>query len=100
MSHASLARLVKEIPPDAIKLTEKFWPGPLTLVLLKREEVPDIVTAGLPNVAVRMPDHPMALQLIQVAGCPIAAPVQILWLSQPTTAEHVRDQLDPNRFRP
>src|SRR4030065_2032314 len=56
-----LERLVKEIPSPAKKLMKRFWPGPLTVVLVKKEEVPDIVTAGLPSVAVRMPKHPMTL---------------------------------------
>jgi L-threonylcarbamoyladenylate synthase len=62
--------------------------------LLKREEVPDLVTAGLPSVAIRMPNHPMALGLIKQAGCPIAAPsANLFGYLSPTTAEHVRDQL-------
>ena len=69
-----LKRLCTNIPLKAEKLIEAFWPGPLTLVLPKKEEVPDIVTAGLDTVAVRMPSHPVALQLIRASGCPIAAP--------------------------
>ena len=93
-SPAGLDSLVKNIPLNAARLIEKFWPGPLTFVLLKREEVPDIVTAGLPSVAVRMPDHPMALKLIEVANCPIAAPsANPFGYLSPTTAEHVRNQL-------
>ncbi len=90
----SLNSLVTHIPENATQLIKKFWPGPLTLVLLKREKVPDIVTAGLPTVAVRMPDHPMALDLIEVADCPIAAPsANPFGYLSPTTVEHVRDQL-------
>ncbi|NOX16861.1 MAG: threonylcarbamoyl-AMP synthase [Chlorobi bacterium] len=76
------------------KLIEKFWPGPLTLVLEKTKKVPAIVTSGHPTVAVRMPDHKTALELIFKAGMPIAAPSanQFGKLS-PTEAEHVEEQL-------
>jgi len=90
-----LDRLVTEIPTNVKKLTDRFWPGPLSIVLLKREEVPDIVTAGLPTVALRMPKHKMALSLIELAGCPIAAPsANLFGHLSPTTAEAVREQLD------
>ena len=93
-SQEDLGQLVSEIPSDARKLVEQFWPGPLTLVLLKTAEVPDIVTAGLPTVAIRMPSHPMALSLIQQSECPIAAPsANPFGYLSPTTASHVRDQL-------
>ena len=93
-SHGDPEKLVIDIPSDAKKLMERFWPGPLTVVLLKREEVPDIVTAGLPSVAIRMPKHEMALSLIKQADCPIAAPsANPFGYLSPTTAEHVRDQL-------
>lgn len=76
------------------KLINKFWPGPLTLVLTKKDIVPDIVTAGNPTVAVRMPNHPIAKALLEACGRPIAAPSanQFGFLS-PTTAEHVEKQL-------
>ena len=91
---AHLKKLVKQIPSSAKKLTEKLWPGPLTVVLLKEENIPDIVTAGLPSIAVRMPDHPMALSLIKESKCPIAAPsANPFGYLSPTTAEHVREQL-------
>ena len=91
---ADVKKLVKEIPSNAKKLTESFWPGPLTVVLLKEEDIPDIVTAGLPTVAIRMPNHPMALSLIKESKCPIAAPsANPFGYLSPTTAEHVRDQL-------
>ncbi len=91
---AHLEKLVAEIPSDAKKLIERFWPGPLTVVLPKREEVPEIVTAGLSTVAIRMPDHPIALRLIEAAGSPIAAPsANPFGYLSPTTAEHVREQL-------
>ena len=90
-----LGRLVTDIPGPAQKLINRFWPGPLTLVLPKRDEVPDIVTAGLPTVAVRMPRHAMAQRLIELSGSPIAAPsANPFGYVSPTTAEHVRAQLD------
>jgi L-threonylcarbamoyladenylate synthase len=71
-----------------------FWPGPLTIVLPKSDLVPDIVTAGLPTVAIRMPDHPIALTLIRKSGVPVAAPsANLFGHVSPTTADHVRQQL-------
>jgi len=76
------------------KLISHFWPGPLTLVLPKKEIVPDIVTAGNPTVAVRMPQHPIAKALIEACNKPIAAPsANQFGLLSPTTAEHVKKQL-------
>ena len=77
-------------PDAAARLAERFWPGPLTLVLPKQPTVPDVVTAGGPTVAVRMPAHPVARALIQAAGVPLAAPSanRSTELS-PTRAEHV-----------
>ncbi len=87
-------RLVKEIPPDAEKLMKQFWPGPLSIVFTKGNHVPDIVTAGLSTVAVRIPDHPVALSFIKESQCPIAAPsANPFGYLSPTTAEHVREQL-------
>jgi L-threonylcarbamoyladenylate synthase len=86
--------LVREWPERAGKLAQKFWPGPLTLVLPKQAHVPDRVTAGLDTVGVRMPAHPMALALIREAGVPIAAPSANPFTElSPTTAKHVRDAL-------
>jgi L-threonylcarbamoyladenylate synthase len=91
---ANVNELAKEIPSNAKILAERFWPGPLTVVLLKEERIPDIVTAGLPTVAIRMPNHPMALSLIKESKCPIAAPsANLFGYLSPTTAEHVREQL-------
>jgi L-threonylcarbamoyladenylate synthase len=93
-SPSNVEDLAKEIPSNAKKLIERFWPGPLTVVLLREEDVPDIVSAGLPTVAIRMPNHPMALSLIQECKCPIAAPsANPFGYLSPTTAEHVREQL-------
>ncbi len=76
------------------QLVEKFWPGPLTLVVPKTELVPDLVTAGLLNVALRMPDHTVALALIRAAQTPIAAPsANPFGYLSPTTAQHVAEQL-------
>ncbi len=69
-----LEGIVERIPEKAMLLAERFWPGPLTLVLRKKPIVPDIVTAGLPTVAVRMPMHPIAGELIKKSNCPISAP--------------------------
>lgn len=78
-------------------LIAAFWPGPLTLVLPKKNTVPDIVTSGNETVAVRMPDHPVALSLISKAGRPIAAPsANKFGELSPTTAEHVAKQLGQN----
>ena len=87
--------LVAEIPEVANTLIEKFWPGPLTLIFQKKEGLfPDVVTAGLSTVAIRMPDHPVALDLLKEAGCPTAAPsANLSGKPSPTTAEHVYEDL-------
>ncbi len=88
-----LTHLVTEVPQPAVKLIERFWPGPLSLVLHKQSQIPDIVTAGLPSVAIRCPDHPIARELIRAAGVPIAAPsANRFGKVSPTTADHVREQ--------
>ncbi len=82
-----LNEIVAEIPDVVFELAEKFWPGPLTLVLKKNPKVPDVVTAKLDTVAVRMPAHPVALKLARI---PIVAPsANIAGKPSPTTAEHV-----------
>lgn len=89
-----MRQLVSDFPAKAKQLTEQCWPGPLAIVLYKSAIVPDIVTSGLPTVAIRMPAHPMALELIRQADTPIAAPSANLFGSiSPTCAEHVREQL-------
>ena len=86
--------LVKRLPSRAVQLAEAFWPGPLTLVLEKAPFVPDLVTASLPTVALRIPDHPLALSLIRESGRPIAAPsANPFGGVSPTTADHVRQSL-------
>ena len=78
------------IPEAAYKLAEKFWPGPLTMVLPARSTVPKCTTAGLPTVAVRCPDNAVTRQIIRLSGCPIAAPsANISGKPSTTTAEHV-----------
>ena len=91
---SSIRKICSAIDKRAMKLIERFWPGPLTLVLPKTQVISDIVTAGLPTVAVRMPLHPVALELIREAGIPIAAPsANPFGYLSPTTAEHVREQI-------
>jgi L-threonylcarbamoyladenylate synthase len=91
---AELAQLVTHLPAEAETLMQAFWPGPLTLVLPKTEAVPDLVTSGLPHVAVRMPRHPLALRLLQSLPFPLAAPsANPFGYVSPTTAQHVMDQL-------
>ncbi len=69
-----LARVTRETPPATLRLARAFWPGPLTLLFRKHPRLPRAVTASLPTVAVRMPDHPIARELILRAGVPVAAP--------------------------
>lgn len=86
--------LVTHWPPAAEELAGKFWPGPLTIVLAKRGFIPDIVTASLPTVAVRVPANGIALALLAEARVPIAAPsANRFGELSPTTAEHVRNSL-------
>lgn len=91
----SMARsLAAEWPAQADLLAEWFWPGPLTLVVKKIAAIPGEVTAGLDTVGLRMPAHPMALELIRLSGVPIAAPSANLFTElSPTHAEHVRQSL-------
>jgi L-threonylcarbamoyladenylate synthase len=97
--HVADASMVSQVavgwPPIAARLAERFWPGPLTLVLPKQPAVPDGVTAGGPTVGVRVPAHPVARALLEAVQLPIAAPSanRSSELS-PTTAEHVRKALD------
>lgn len=84
--------LVKDWPLLADELAQRWWPGPLTLVLPKQSMVPDIVTAGLSTVGIRIPAHPLALELIRATGLPLAAPSANKFMQlSPTTAQHVRD---------
>lgn len=93
---AQLETVAANIDERVYKLAEKFWPGPLTMVLPKSSIVPDLVTSGLPTVGVRMPKNDIALELITRSNCPIAAPsANKFGRISPTTAAHVQKQL-PN----
>lgn len=93
-SFMELEKLTGELDEKVMELAKRFWPGPLTMVLPKSNLVPDLVTSGLPTVGIRMPDHPVALELIRRSGCPIAAPsANKFGQLSPTTAAHVRKQL-------
>lgn len=85
---------VKNIPKAALKLADKFWPGPLTLLLPKAAHVIDEVTAGLPNVAIRIPAHSLTLNLLNMLPFPLAAPsANPYGYISPTNAAHVNNQL-------
>ena len=87
---SQLETVARDIPEEAYRLFEKFSPGPLTVILKKKETIPDAVTAGLDTVAVRIPSHPIARALIDAAGVPVAAPSSNLsGKPSPTKAEHV-----------
>jgi L-threonylcarbamoyladenylate synthase len=93
---ASVRDLARIAVPNAaaLRLARKFWPGPLSLVLPKTAAISDIVSSGLPSVAVRMPAHPLFLRLLKLAGIPLAAPsANPFGYISPTTAAHVRDSL-------
>jgi L-threonylcarbamoyladenylate synthase len=86
--------LVTDFPPLARKLAEALWPGPLTLVLKKSGRIPDLVTSGSETVAVRIPSHPLTLELLKLLDFPLAAPsANPFGYISPTTAQHVADQL-------
>ncbi len=87
-------RLVKKIPDKAKKLMERFWPGPITVILEKSDLVPKGTTGGLDTVAIRMPSHPIALELIRTSGIPIAAPsANVSGRPSPTQSSHVEEDL-------
>ncbi|MCX8197003.1 MAG: L-threonylcarbamoyladenylate synthase [Candidatus Micrarchaeota archaeon] len=86
--------LTPRIPRKAKLIIDNFWPGPITLVLKKRKSLPDITTGGLPTVAVRMPAHKIALELIKLSQTPIAAPsANLFGKPSPTSAKHVIEDL-------
>lgn len=92
---ADLERIAKEVPPQAKVLADAFWPGPLTMIVWKNEKVPYATTGGLDTVAVRMPNHPVALELIRKSGCLIAAPsANTSGRPSPTEASHVQEDMD------
>ena len=89
-----LADIAKDIPDEAYKLAEAYWPGPMTIILPKKDCIPDLCTSGLPSVAVRFPSHPVAQAIIKESGLPLAAPSANLFKHvSPTTAEHVAAQI-------
>lgn len=89
-----LEQLISSYDERVHKLAKAFWPGPLTIILKKSKLVPDVVTSGLPTVGIRMPDHQVALDLIQKSECPIAAPsANKFGRISPTTANHVKKHL-------
>lgn len=88
-----LDSIAAEIPPAAWQLIKNFWPGPLTIIVPKKDSVPDIVTSGLPAVGIRMPDNAIALELIKSADVPLAAPSANKFAHiSPTCAAHVTEQ--------
>lgn len=90
-SAAYLSEVATDIPPNALKMADHFWPGPLTLVLKKRDCIPASVTAGRDTVAVRVPDHQLTLQLLAELDFPLVAPSANPFSSiSPTSAQHVK----------
>ncbi len=90
-----LERYCRDVPEEARRLAERFWPGPLTMILHRREIVPLRTTGGLETVGVRCPDHPVTLAIIEAAGVPIAAPSgNTSGRPSPTTAAHMIEDMD------
>ena len=91
---ADVAKLAETVPEQAVMLMEAFWPGPLTIILKKKPIVPDATTGGLSTVAIRMPSHPAAMEMIRRSGVYVAAPsANRSGRPSPTTAEHVAEDL-------
>ena len=89
-----LDKYVTDLPMKARILARRFWPGPLTLILKKKDVIPGITTAGLPTVGIRIPNHPLSLSLLQHLPFPLAAPsANPFGYISPTSAQHVRGQL-------
>ena len=96
--HASditrIGDFIEEIPDKALELAKRFWPGPLTIVLKKKSIIPDLVTSGLDTVAVRVPNHPLILKVLENIDFPLAAPsANPFGYVSPTKATHVNEQL-------
>lgn len=92
---ADLEMIAKEVPVQARKLSDAFWPGPLTMIVWKNEKVPYETTGGMDTVAIRMPNHLVALKLIEESGCLIAAPsANTSGKPSPTEASHVALDMD------
>ena len=91
---SDMERVAREVPQQARKLADAFWPGPLTMIVWKSDAVPAATTGGMDTVAVRMPNHPVALELIRKSGCLIAAPsANTSGRPSPTEAQHVAEDL-------
>ena len=91
----ALDKIVSEVPEKAVKVAEKYWPGPLTMILPKSDIIPNEVCAGLDTVAIRMPSHPIAHEIIKKCGFPLAAPsANTSGKPSPTTAAHVMNDMD------
>ena len=89
-----LERYCQNVPPAAYRLAERFWPGPLTMILPRRDIVPLRTTGGLETVGVRCPDHPVTLAIIEAAGVPVAAPSgNTSGRPSPTTAQHMMEDM-------
>ena len=85
-----LERYCRNIPREAYMLAERFWPGPLTMILQRKVNVPNVVTCGLDTVGVRCPDHPVTLEIIRAARVPVAAPSgNLSGRPSPTCAAHM-----------
>lgn len=96
----SLDKIAAEIPEKAFQLAKAFWPGPLTLVLKKQPSVPDLVTGGKDTVAIRIPNHPLAISLLAGLDFPLAAPsANPFGAISPTTAAHVASYFEGNDLR-
>ena len=95
VSDMEMAEKIGEITDTARKIMEKFWPGPITVIVEKKDIVPDNVTAGLDTVAIRMPAHPVARALIEAAGVPVAAPsANLSGKPSPTAFRHAFDDMN------
>ena len=87
--------MVSHIPQEALLVMERFWPGPISIILKKSDKIGDAVSAGLDTVAVRMPSHPVALAVLKAADVPVAAPsANTSGKPSPTSARHVSDDMD------
>ena len=91
----TVEQFCEEIPKEAYIMAEKFWPGPLTMILRKNSSVPDIVTAGGSTVGVRCPNHPLTLELLKMCGKPLATPsANISGMASPKSANDVLSYFD------
>lgn len=89
-----IRELTEDVPQVALDLADVFWPGPLTLILPKSGKIPDLVTSGLSTVGIRMPNHPLTIELLQSISFPLAAPsANLFGYVSPTTAQHVVKQM-------